>query len=290
MEREERPVEPVEPLTEPVDVPESLDAAAIRVVQERAARALPAVHVEQAEGWWLRRFRGASWWIGSVLPHADADGAELLRRVEAAEAFHAAGGTVPRFQITPGVCPPRLDALLAARGYHRESALSLQAAPLLQDTSLPQAAPRARAGTTATSGVHIAVQVDPHHTPAWRHVWHTVLGHGAEPGDEWAMLARVSQPSAYATARLDGEVVAVGRAVADDGWAGVFGMATLPRARGHGAARAVLGALSGWARAAGADRLYLQVERDNAAALRLYARAGFREVCRYHYRTAGQHR
>jgi ribosomal protein S18 acetylase RimI-like enzyme len=55
--------------------------------------------------------------------------------------------------------------------------------------------------------------------------------------------------------------------LSDTGWAGVFGMATLPTARG-------------------ATRLYLQVECDNMAARRLYERAGFTELCRYRYRTA----
>jgi hypothetical protein len=32
--------------------------------------------------------------------------------------------------------------------------------------------------------------------------------------------------------------------------------------------------------------LYLQVSSDDEAALRLYERAGFAEVCAYHYRTA----
>jgi GNAT superfamily N-acetyltransferase len=82
-------------------------------------------------------------------------------------------------------------------------------------------------------------------------------------------------------------VVAVGRAVGDTGWAGVFGMATLPRARGQGAARRVLAALAAWAGAHEAGRLYLQVERDNVPALRLYGQAGFRDLCRYHYRLAG---
>jgi ribosomal protein S18 acetylase RimI-like enzyme len=31
--------------------------------------------------------------------------------------------------------------------------------------------------------------------------------------------------------------------------------------------------------------MYLQVECDNTAALRLYERSGFTELCRYHYRT-----
>ena len=81
-------------------------------------------------------------------------------------------------------------------------------------------------------------------------------------------------------------VVAVGRAVADTGWAGVFGMATLPRARGRGTARSVLAALADWAGGHAAGRMYLQVERDNMPALRLYERTGFSEECGYHYRAS----
>jgi ribosomal protein S18 acetylase RimI-like enzyme len=98
------------------------------------------------------------------------------------------------------------------------------------------------------------------------------------------MLRRVARPSGYASV-LDGTgVIAVGRAVADTGWAGVFGMATLPYARGRGAAGQVLAALARWAADQGAGHLYLQVEHDNTPARRLYERAGFTELCRYHYR------
>ncbi len=69
------------------------------------------------------------------------------------------------------------------------------------------------------------------------------------------MLGRVQRPSAYASAMIGNGVVAVGRAVADDGWAGVSGMATLP----HISVRHS-GCTSGWV---------------------------FYEVCGYHYRTPG---
>lgn len=84
-------------------------------------------------------------------------------------------------------------------------------------------------------------------------------------------------------ALLDGEVVSRAAAVVDGGWTGIFGMATVPAARGKGAARAVLAALARWAPT---DRLYLQVERENPAAQALYRRAGFIEICEYHYRTS----
>jgi ribosomal protein S18 acetylase RimI-like enzyme len=102
------------------------------------------------------------------------------------------------------------------------------------------------------------------------------------------MLGRVGRPSVYASVLTAAGVIAVGRAVTETGWAGVFGMATLPDARGRGAAREVLAALAREAADQGAEHMYLQVEYDNPAAWRLYERAGFTELCRYHYLPHGR--
>ncbi|MDL4770612.1 GNAT family N-acetyltransferase [Actinomadura xylanilytica] len=244
-------------------------SAMVRGLQERAARALPAERVEEVEGWWLRHAPSCAWWVGTVLPHGGAGTGELMGRVVEAEEFYAGHGTAAWFQITPSACPEELDAVLAKRGYRRESLASLQVAPM------------ARVLEQVPAG-SLRVRLENRPTRAWFEVWHAVNGHGGE----WDMLGRVERPSAYALAMIGDDVVAVGRAVADTGWAGVFGMATLPQARGRGAARSVLAALSGWAGTHESDRMYLQVERDNIPALRLYERAGFSEICGYHYRTA----
>ncbi|GAA1791094.1 GNAT family N-acetyltransferase [Luedemannella flava] len=236
----------------------------VRELQERAALAFPPLRVEHRDGWWLRHADGSAWWAGSVLPHS----ADLGDRIADAEAFYAALNTPARFQVSPGACPPGLDAALAARGYRIESPMSLGTAPTATVTG------RLRADDATVSEKP---------TDAWFAVWRSVHG-GPEPDRDRDMLARVTRPTAYASVVADGEVVAVGRVVADAGWAGIFAMATLPHARGRGAGRRVLAALAHWAAARRAHHLYLQVDPDNAAADRLYARAGFAELCRYHYR------
>jgi GNAT superfamily N-acetyltransferase len=240
-------------------------------LQERAARALPAEHSTKVEGWRLRHAPNGAWWVGSVLPHGDARPGELVRRVVAAEEFYAGHGAVARFQISPGACPDGLDAVLAARGYRRECPMSLQVA--------------STARVVEQAAGPLRVRLDDHPTRGWLDVWHAVH-HSGNPQPEWNLLGRVEPPCAYASAMVGDDVVAAARAVADTGWVGVFGMATLPEARGKGAARTVLGALASWASAHEAGCMYLQVERDNIPALRLYARTGFREVCGYHYRIA----
>lgn len=250
------------------------DADLVSGLQKRAAMALPAVRVDEVGGWWLRYAPRCAWWVGTVLPLGAAGPDELVRRVVGAEEFYAGLGTVARFQISPPASPARLDVVLAQRGYLRESPMSLRTASTARVTEQVRAGPA-------------PVRVDDRATRAWFDVWHAVHGYG-DPRAEWDLLGRVERPCAYASAVVGDDVVAVGRAVADTGWAGVFGMATLPEARGKGAGRAVLAALARWAGAHGADRMYLQVEHANVPACQLYARAGFREVSAYHYRASSR--
>jgi GNAT superfamily N-acetyltransferase len=243
----------------------------VRGLQERAARALPADRLERLDGWWLRHEGGSAWWVSSVLPHGDAAPLDLPARIGSVERFYAGHGTPIRFQISPGACPAGLDGALAERGYRVDSPMSLQSAPTADVIDrLPAGEP--------------LIQLDDRPTDAWFETWLAVHGTGGDPGPDRDMLRRVDRPSVYASALSGADVIAVGRAVADTGWAGVFGMATLPSQRGRGAAGQVLAALARWAALHGAAQMYLQVERDNAAARRLYERAGLSELCRYHYR------
>ncbi|MFS8103956.1 GNAT family N-acetyltransferase [Lentzea alba] len=233
----------------------------LKTLQEYAARAQPAAHVEEDGGWWLRHSPGDAWWVSAVLPHDRED------RVARAEEFCAERDAGVRFQITPGVCAEDLDTRLDGRGYARGHDMSLRIA----STSEVLRQAHADAGAVTTRP-----------TDAWLAAWQAVTTRDVSA--ERDLLSRVELPSAYAYAEVDGQVVAVGRAVAEQGWAGVFGMATLPEARGQGAARAVLAALASWAAAREANHMYLQMEKTNNSAFRLYERTGFREVCTYHYR------
>jgi N-acetylglutamate synthase len=258
----------------------------VRLLQERAARALPAEMVQHLGTWWLRHAPGCAWWVGSVLPHGEAATRDLPHLVAAAEGFYGARDVVTAFQVCPGACADVLDTVLEARGYRRHTPMSLQAAPVA-GVLARNGHPTPEAGAAeAAAGVPWEVQIEGRPGDAWWTVWQAGIhaGEGAVRDAECALLARVEAPSAYATAAIDGEAVSIARAVADTGWAGVFDVVTLPHARGKGAARAVLSAVAGWAQARGCQGLYLQVERDNAVAHRLYGRVGFVEMGRYHYR------
>ncbi len=261
---------------EPVDLEgdcyEGLTIRLIERLQGRAARATPARVETHRHGWWLRHTEMSMWWAGSVLAHGPDPAFGLAESIMAAEDFYAAHRAVARFQVCPA-CPVGLDAALADRGYRRQSPMSL----FVADTG------RVLESVTSSS---YGVQVSERYDDAWLALWASVHAQEADLADERRILDLVQQHSVYATAFFGDEPVAAGRAVADTGWVGIFAMATLPRMRGKGVGTAVLAALVGWAEDQRASGVYLQVERHNPAARRLYARAGFVEACSYHYRAA----
>ena len=237
---------------------------------ERAARATPAAVEDRSSGWWLRHTDGRAWWSGAVLAHDATDSGGLAERVATAERFYAQHRATARFQVCEG-CPPGLDAMLAERGYRWESPISLQATDfdwLVEPHPVP------------ALQVRVASEAD----PEWLAVLRSAGGLSTSSEHEARLLRRVRLPRAFVTVFAGRRPVAIGRAVADDGWTGGFGMVTAPQARRQGGARLVLAAIAGWAREQGAPRLYLQVERTNTPAARLYEATGFTEMATYHYR------
>ena len=241
-------------------------------IQERAARAVPASVEEHRDGCWLRYSDSeATWWAGAVLMHKPRQSPALQTSIATAENFYAARGAPARFQVCPA-CPADLDAELSRRRYAVESVVSLQVAITQRIAAQPSA-----------PSLHVDISGDLN-TEWFQAMMMAAPGPDADPASEWRLLQRVKAPSAYAMVSISRQAIAVGRAVADTGWVGVFNMASLPHARRRGAASAVLVALADWAIGQGCPDTYLQVEADNTAAVRLYRQAGFEELCTYHYR------
>ncbi|WP_431039274.1 GNAT family N-acetyltransferase [Streptomyces sp. P6-2-1] len=76
---------------------------------------------------------------------------------------------------------------------------------------------------------------------------------------------------------------AIGRCVVDGRWAGFAAVEVAPERRRRGLAQRVMGALARTALAEGASAAWLQVERDNEAAVALYTRLGFTVHHHYHH-------
>ncbi|WP_370205956.1 GNAT family N-acetyltransferase [Pararhodobacter marinus] len=88
-----------------------------------------------------------------------------------------------------------------------------------------------------------------------------------------SFAALLDSPLVFLIADADHRSFALGRVVA--GEAELLTLATDPACRRHGLARARLDAFDAEARARGAERAFLEVAEDNAAARALYAACGW---------------
>lgn len=111
------------------------------------------------------------------------------------------------------------------------------------------------------------------------------LGEGLDPVDGASRASALARATGtrFASLREGGQMLACGAASFSHGWMGVHGMRTQARQRGRGLAAAVLRAMAEQALAEGLPQVFLQVLADNAPALALYARAGFRLAWPYAY-------
>jgi GNAT superfamily N-acetyltransferase len=229
-----------------------------RTLEKAALSAWPAEQNLRVGTWLLRYTRGVTRRANSVWVNG---GSDLPPLVDEVERFYRRRGLPPLIQIGP-LAPPQLDPFLASRGYAIDAPVAIQVADL---QAIP-AADGARVEATLTD------------------TWFAAASTGrfaAAPSVYRGILERIGPRALFASA---GGGAAVGLGVLDGEWLGVFNMATAKPLRRRGLARAVLSALADAARARGARRVYLQVERDNAPALALYAKAGFTEAYGYHYR------
>ena len=97
--------------------------------------------------------------------------------------------------------------------------------------------------------------------------WASRLARGARSSRDLPLVAEVAgEPSGLAWARIEDDAPAV---------AHLYQMWVAPDTRRQGVGRALLEAVVGWARSAGAHTLVLDVTSGNSEAVRLYERAGF---------------
>lgn len=222
--------------------------------------------------WLLRAGDGFTGRANSVLPLGPPDRpvADALRFVDE---WYAARGLPARAQL-PLPFAADLDDELAAQGWRAYNPTRFLVASLAE--------------------LLAAVPDRPELPP---------VSHETVPGPEWlagyhyrgeplpdgavSVLTNAVAPT-FAAVRDPAGVLAVGRGVVDEGWLGTTAVTVTESARRRGLGAHLMRGLAEWAAAAGATHAYLQVAEENAAALAMYDRLGFRTHHRYHYRIAPQ--
>jgi GNAT superfamily N-acetyltransferase len=241
----------------------------IPALEERSLNAWPALQTVLYDGWVLRFAGGYTRRANSVNPLYPST-LDPVEKIAYCEQLYTARGLAPVFKLTPASTPEGLDALLAERGYRYDAPTSVQTCALAD----LEPAPPPDAITLAAAA-----------TPAWLETFCRLNGIAPARLPIMAqMLANIGPDRCFLSLQRDGTTVALGLAVAERGWVGLFDIVTAAEARNQGVGRQVMLALLHWGRAQGALHAYLQVMHSNAPALHLYRRLGFAEVYTYWYR------
>ncbi|HEY4997799.1 MAG TPA: GNAT family N-acetyltransferase [Usitatibacter sp.] len=217
------------------------------------------------DGWILRVLRGKAKRarsVNAVYPST----APLDVKIEYCERLYRAAALPALFRITPFSEPSGLDATLERRGYVRFDPTAVEVAPI----------DRALLGEPEAQPMDLSSWVE-----AVGQLRRSSIAHRS------AHLARLQgMPLAmHAVAvKSQGRVLATGLTILEDGCAGLFDIITADEARREGHAKRIVASLLRTAWELGARHAYLQVQEDNIAARRLYARFGFEEKYLYWYR------
>jgi ribosomal protein S18 acetylase RimI-like enzyme len=243
------------------------DTALVRALELHSARAWPAPEIVRLNGWELRFTPGSR-----------------SRRVNSLTAIAPEPGRFEQtLQLARRLCRDRglpcTVRLTPLAGAEATAALAGMGLPLTGDPTAVMVAPISR--VQAPEGVVVE--------DAASATWLAGLSASGTDEAERQLVSRLvsSVTLAQGFAHVPGPdaPLAVGRAAAGEGLAGLFHIATQPTERRKGHGRQVVRALLAWARGQGAMRAYLQVVAANAPAVALYEGFGFREAYRYDYIT-----
>lgn len=235
-------------------------------VERAAVNAWPALESRRIDGWLWRFSQGGSYRANSVST-LDYTGRDLAASITAVEDLYKARGGKLQFQISQVSAPKQLDQALAERGYRIESPVITMAKPVAYDVE------------SALEGIGWGPQPD----PRWLHIYGSVIDESRRRVVR-RILERVPQPRAFVFYRQNRITFSTALGVCEDGMVCIACVATREETRRRGGARKVLAGIEAWARTQGAHTLHLQVDADNAAAIKLYQSLGFEAVGRMHYR------
>ncbi|MEP6599337.1 MAG: GNAT family N-acetyltransferase [Actinomycetota bacterium] len=251
--------------------------ADILALEATAARGWRAAETEQLGGWLLRANGGVTGRANSVLPLRQP-GRPLDEALDAARGWYAKRRLPLRIQLA---LPARglLDLALADQGWQASPDVQVLAGRLATLLSRDERAPRTAPLLPRSAEIEVELADTPDDG------WLSRYRRGTEQPDVRDLLSRHDR-LAFASARDNGRIVAIGRGVVDDGWLGITGVEVAEGARRLGLATAIMRALWQWAIDVHAATYgYLQVQADDRPAVALYAGLGYWHHHDYRYRT-----
>lgn len=237
-------------------------------VEQACHNAWPALHQVWCGDWVLRISGGFGRRVNSANPLNAAAGS-VDETLSVCRTVYGGQGQPVIFRV-PTLLDPSVDARLDALGFTAEGeTITLQA-----DIAAVE------------SASDNDVEILSYPSDDWFAAMQALQG---RDDDAHAFFMRIVRslmvPAGFAGLRVDDAFVALAFGTLHGGLLCVESVITEEAQRGKGYARRMLNGLCGWAAAAGARGVCLQVEAPNAPAIALYRGLGLtNELYRYHYR------
>lgn len=238
-------------------------------IEEMSLNAWPSLQTAVYDGWLLRFGEGYTRRANSIIPLYTSEKA-FREKVLKCEKLYNSKGLNTIFKIPDKICPAGLDQFLAEAGYAVEAPTSVQ---LLELTDYM--------GKEKGSLIISDMLED-----EWLHNMQRISGTKTDSGMEIEkrILGNIVNDRYFVELHKQGEAVACGLGVMEDGYLGIFDIVVAKQHRGKGYGRIMMEGLLELGKSKGANWAYLLVMLDNPIALNLYKSLGFREIYKYWYR------
>lgn len=243
-------------------------AAALEIqrLEELSMRAWPALETIASDDWVLRFSGGYTRRANSVHPLGPGT-KPLTDKIDEAERMYRARNLPTIFKLTADSQPDDLESALVGRGYIEEARTAVHVADLT---------PREQ---------DVAVETEWSRALSWKDGFHQMSSIPPERQQlHDRILSSISLSTGFAWVEEGGRVVGCGLGVVEGEWLGIFDIVVTLETRRRGIGERLTRGVMGWGHKMGAKKAYLQVMSDNAPALALYNKLGFREAYAYWYR------
>ncbi|MNI27466.1 ribosomal-protein-alanine N-acetyltransferase [compost metagenome] len=245
-------------------------------IEQLAMHTWPAEQVQNMHHWKLRASRGITKRANSVYTTAEFPlSSDWLTEIEK---FYQQQQLPTTFQISDS-SPAELDQILEKAGYEK-------VIPCLVMSAVSEVViPLSYEGWSRSPGDPIEVSWLPTPDEQWLQHFMYIEQFPIERKSFYeGMFPRIQPQKGFVRLSINEQTVAIGTAVAEQGWAGFLNVAIHENYRGRGIGYKLMHSLAEWSLQQNALNLYLQVMADNEPALALYHKIGFTSLYRYHYR------
>ncbi len=245
------------------------DSTFIQTLEEIASRAMPALINRHYDGWLLRYSMGYTRRANAIYPLYGSS-LDVREKIAFCETLYHKQQQPAIFKLTENSQPPDLETQLKDRGYENGAMAHLQTVALGQ-IQLP---------TISTFPGSYRL------TTTWFKAYTTLNQVPNQHQDTLHQMLMLQQlPTYYAVLHdANGVICAVGLAVQDKEWVGIFDVVVGEPYRRQGYGKRLMHTLLAWGKKQGAHHAYLQVNDANTTAQRLYQQLGFQEAYHYWYR------